>query len=98
MMFIDLEIIMHMWTRGRQPFFFWSSFLTTAMELRVPYLCGLSTLKEVFIDSNNIILLHELEDINKKSLFPKFQLVRILRFQDMHDYVCFIVPIDYCVE
>ena len=31
--------------------------------------------KEVFSDSNNIILLHELEDVNKKSLFPKFQLI-----------------------
>ena len=34
----------------------------------------------------------------QKSLYPKFQLIPILRFQIMHDYVCFIVPIDYCVE
>ena len=34
----------------------------------------------------------------KKSLFPKFQLIPILHFQVMHDYVCFIAPIDYCVE
>ena len=41
---------------------------------------------------------HESEDIDKKSLFPKFKLILILRFQGMHDYVCFIAPIDYCVE
>ena len=35
---------------------------------------------------------------NKKDLFPKFQLIRILRFQVMHDYVCFIAPKDYSVE
>ena len=31
----------------------------------------------------------------KKPLFPKFQLIPILRFWVMHDYVCFIAPIDY---
>ena len=38
--------------------------------------------------------------INKRSLFPKFQLIPILRFQVMHDYVCSIAPgpIDNCVE
>ena len=55
-------------------------------------------LKGILSDSNNIILWQESEDINKKSLFPKFQLILILRFQVMHDYVCFIAPIDYCVE
>ena len=44
-------------------------------------------LKGIVSDSNNIILWHESEDINKKSLFPKFQLLPILRFQVMHDYV-----------
>ena len=34
----------------------------------------------------------------QKSLFPKFQLIPILHFQVMHDYVYFIDPIDYCVE
>ena len=34
----------------------------------------------------------------KKCLFPKFQLIPILRFQVMHDYVCCIAPIDYCDE
>ena len=48
--------------------------------------------------SNNIFLWHESEDINKKSLFPKFQLIPISHLQVMHDYVCFIAPIDYCVE
>ena len=34
----------------------------------------------------------------KNPLFPKFQLIPILRFWVMHDYVCFIALIDYCVE
>ena len=55
-------------------------------------------LKGTFSDSNNIFLWHESESINKKSLFQKFQLIPNLRFQVMHDYVCFIAPIDYCVE
>ena len=42
--------------------------------------------------------MHKSEDINNKSLFPKFQLIPILRVQVMYDYVCFIAPIDYCVE
>ena len=54
--------------------------------------------KGIFSDSNNIFLWHESEDINEKSLNPKFQLIPILRFQVMHDYVCFIAPIDYCVK
>ena len=58
----------------------------------------LGVFKGIVSDSNNIILWHESEDINKKSLFPKFQLILILRFQVMHDYVWFIAPIDYCVE
>ena len=55
-------------------------------------------LKGIVSDSNNIFLWHESEDINKKSLFPKFQLIPMSRFQVMHNYVCFIAPIDYCVE
>ena len=58
----------------------------------------LEGLKGIFSDSNNIILWYESEDINKKSLFSKFQLIPILRLQVMHDYVYFIAPIDYCVE
>ena len=54
--------------------------------------------KEIFSDSNNIFLWRKSEDINKKSLFPKFQLIPVLHFQVMHDLVCFIAPIDYCVE
>ena len=54
--------------------------------------------KGIFSDSNNIFLWYESEDINKKSLFPKFQLIPILHFRVMHDYVCFIAPIGYCVE
>ena len=59
-----------------------------------------SKLKGIVSDSNNIFLWHESDDISKKkkSLFPKFQLIPIVRFQVMHDYVCFIAPIDYCVE
>ena len=56
------------------------------------------SIKGIVSDSNNIFLYHESEDINKKSLFPTFQLIPILRFHVMHDYVCFIAPIDYCVE
>ena len=54
--------------------------------------------KGIFSDSNSIFLWHEAKDINKKSLFSKFQLIPILRNQAMRDYVCFIAPIDYCVE
>ena len=53
------------------------------------------SLKGIFNDSNNIFLWHESENINNKILFPKFQLIPILRFQVVHDYVCFVAPIDY---
>ena len=36
--------------------------------------------KGIVTDSNNIFLWHESEDINKKSLFPKFQLIPSLNF------------------
>ena len=55
-------------------------------------------LKGIFSDSNDIVSWHESEDINEKSLFPKFQLIQILCFQVMHDYVCFIAPIDYLLN
>ena len=55
-------------------------------------------IKGIFSDSNNIFLWYESADIKKKSLFPKFQLIPILRFQVMHDYVYFIAPIDYRVK
>ena len=51
-------------------------------------------LKGIVSDSNNIFLWHESEDINKKSLFSKFQLIPVLYFQVMHDYVCFTAPIE----
>ena len=54
--------------------------------------------KGIFSDFRNIFLWHESEDVNQKSLFPTFQLMPILRFQVMHDYVCFLAPVDYCVE
>ena len=43
-------------------------------------LCTLnaSFVKGIFSDSNNIFLWHKSEDINKKRLFPKFQLILIL--------------------
>ena len=59
---------------------------------------AISVFKGIVSDSNNIFLWHESEDINNKSLFPKFQLIPISHFQVKHDYVCFIAPIDYCVE
>ena len=55
-------------------------------------------IKGIVTDSNNIFLWHESEDINKKNLFPKFQLIPSSNFQVMHDNVCFIAPIDYCVK
>ena len=55
-------------------------------------------LKGIFTDSNIIFLWHESENVNEKSLFPKFQLIPILHFQIMHDYVCFFAPIGYCVQ
>ena len=55
-------------------------------------------IKGIFNDFHNIFLWHESEDINQNSLFPQFQLIPISRFQVMHDYVCFIAPIDHCVE
>ena len=60
---------------------------------------GISIFKGIVSNSNNIILWNESEDINKKSLFPKFQLIPILRFQVMYDYVVWVIaPIDYCVK
>ena len=58
----------------------------------------MKTLKGIVSDCNNIFLWYEQEDINHKSLFSKFQLILTLHFQVMHNYVCFIAPIDYCVE
>ena len=55
-------------------------------------------IKGIFSDSNNIVLWYESEDINKKSLFPKFQFIPILHFRVIHDYVRFIAPIGYRVE
>ena len=60
--------------------------------------CNQLRFKGIFSDSNIIFLWYESEDINKKSLFSKFQLIPILHFQVMHAYVCFIAPIDYSVE
>ena len=57
----------------------------------------LCKLKGIVSDYNNIFLWHESEDINERNLFPKFQLIPILYFQVMHDYVCFIGPIEYCL-
>ena len=48
--------------------------------------------KGIFNDFHNMLIWHESEDINQKSLFPKFQLIPILRFQVMHDYVCSLLP------
>ena len=52
-------------------------------------------IKGIISDSNNIFLWHESEDINKKGLFPKFQLIPILRLQVMHDYVHWHWSTDY---
>ena len=54
-------------------------------NLDVYFLCLIveeeKIIKGIFSDCNNIFLWYESEDINKKSLFPKFQLIPILRFQ-----------------
>ena len=55
-------------------------------------MCKNISVKGIFSDIHNIFLWHESEDINQNSLFPKFQLVPILGFQVMHDYVYFIAP------
>ena len=52
--------------------------------------------KGIFSDFHNIFSCMNLETKTKKSLFQKFQLIPILRFQVMHDYVCFIVPMENC--
>ena len=44
-------------------------------------------LKGIVSDSNNIFLWHESKDVNQKRLFPKSQLIPVLRLQVMHDYV-----------
>ena len=49
-------------------------------------------LKEYSLILTPSFLWHESEDTNKKSLFPKFQLIPILHFQVMHDYVYCIAP------
>ena len=54
----------------------------------------MSLIKGIFSDANNTLLRYKSEDINKKSLFPKFQLIPILCFQVMYDYVHFIAPIE----
>ena len=41
-------------------------------------------IKGIFSDSNNIILWHESKDINKESLFTKFQ--SSLQYVHMHDH------------
>ena len=52
-------------------------------------------LKGIFSDSNNIILWYGSEDINKKAYFHNFSW---FQFYPLHDYVCFIAPIDSCVK
>ena len=34
----------------------------------------------------------------QEKFISKISVDSILRFQVMHDYVCFIAPIDYCVK
>ena len=83
-----------LWHEHLKVFFFFFFFFLFNENL------PLLLIKEIFSDSNNIFLWYESENINKKkkSLFPKFQLIPILCFQVMHDYVYFIAPTDYCVE
>ena len=55
-------------------------------------------IKGIVSDSSSIILWHKLEDINKKRLFPKFQLIPILRLLVMYDYVHWHYSIEYRVR
>ena len=55
-------------------------------------------LKVIFSDSNNIFLWHKSEDIDKKCLLPKFQLIPISHLQVMHYYVHWHCSRDYCVK
>ena len=68
----------------------------------IPYLSPekyrLDSIKGIFTDSNNIFLWHKSEGINKKKLFPKFQLIQIFGLQVMHDFVYWHSSIDYCVK
>ena len=45
-----------------------------------------SKFKGIVSDSHNIFIWYESEDINKKRLFPKFQLIKISHLHSMHDY------------
>ena len=66
----------------------WCELCTNYKKIPHTYLYeSISYFKGIVSDSSNIFLWHESEDINKKCLFPKFQLIPILRFQVMHDYV-----------
>ena len=62
----------------------WISFFYEENEFNVIdvnfYACHFNenlSIKGIFSDSSNIFLWHESEDINKKNLFPKFQLIQI---------------------
>ena len=56
------------------------------------------SIKGIVSDSNNIFLWHKSEDLNNNKNKNKKTNIPILCFQVMHDYTCFIAPIDYCVE
>ena len=49
--------------------------------------------KEIFSDFHNIFLWYESEDINQKSLFPKFQMIPILRLIVFLVLVFYYVPL-----
>ena len=96
--FIVLQAYFHILCRGHSQIFQNLTFLHLFVALlqEAHFAEGI---KGIFSDFHNIFFMHKSEDINKKSLFPNFQLIPILCFQVMHDYVCFIAPIlDYCVE
>ena len=50
------------------------------------------TIKGGFRDPSILFLWHFSVDIHEKSLFPKFQLIPILRLRVMHDYVYYTAP------
>ena len=59
----------------------------------------ISFIKGIVSDSNNIFLWHKSQDINKIRLFPKFQLIPMLRKLTSYAwYVHWHCSIDYCVK
>ena len=63
------------------------------------WLGAVSQFKGIFGDLNNNFLWHESEDINQKKIISKISVDTNFTFSSYAWlYVCFISPIDHCVE